>query len=347
MGARAFYFSIAIGVAALFVPRVARAAPSARLVYARGPGAEACPDEGGLRKAIASRVGYDPFFPWAPLTVSVEVMRDSGHFRGRIVLEMGGFEKGAQTIDETPGKDGATCEDLLDAIALAVSVALDAARAVPTDTAADSSAPAEPEKPPAPVVPAPDEKNPPTPARKADESSVAHPSYVVHPHDTRRLSLWVAPGARVGFGAWPAATLAPDLFVELRYGAIGFGLEGRYDFPVTVTVGPNEQASIDRATGSFVPCFHVGWFTPCAIATLGENHAAGVRVEGASSATALYAAFGGRVGADVALVPRLHLLGTADVVGTAPPIRIAVGPNVIRNSAAEASVGIALLVSIF
>jgi hypothetical protein len=32
-----------------------------------------CPDEPALRKAVAARVGYDPFFPWAEQTVVVQI----------------------------------------------------------------------------------------------------------------------------------------------------------------------------------------------------------------------------------------------------------------------------------
>jgi hypothetical protein len=49
--------------------RVAGATPQARLVYSRGTGAEDCADEHALRRAVAARIGYDPFFPWAPKTV--------------------------------------------------------------------------------------------------------------------------------------------------------------------------------------------------------------------------------------------------------------------------------------
>jgi hypothetical protein len=38
----------------------AAAAANARLFYGLGGGVEGCPDEAGLRRAIADRVGYDP-----------------------------------------------------------------------------------------------------------------------------------------------------------------------------------------------------------------------------------------------------------------------------------------------
>ena len=43
--------------------------PSSRFVYARGEGAELCPDEAQVRLAVAARLGYDPFFPSAEKTI--------------------------------------------------------------------------------------------------------------------------------------------------------------------------------------------------------------------------------------------------------------------------------------
>jgi hypothetical protein len=174
------------------------AAPSARLVYARGAGAESCPDESALRQAIAARVGYDAFFPWAPLTVTVEVTAEGRRLQGRVVVvDADGIEKGAQTLESADE----SCEELLASIALAVTVALDAA----SRTAAKIEEPAAPPPPPpAPVAPSPAPAVVPAavpiaPPTRKDSSS--------HPDDARSswlrpLSLWVAPGARGSFGEW-------------------------------------------------------------------------------------------------------------------------------------------------
>src|SRR4051812_40160467 len=59
-------------LAASLAAATARAeGPAARLVYARAPGTESCADEATLRRAVAARVGYDPFFPFAKQTVVV------------------------------------------------------------------------------------------------------------------------------------------------------------------------------------------------------------------------------------------------------------------------------------
>ncbi|MGH7440137.1 MAG: hypothetical protein ACRENE_30975, partial [Polyangiaceae bacterium] len=60
---------------AVLVCRTAGATPSARLVYSRTTEASSCPDEAELRKAVATRLGYDPFFSWARQTVVVQISR--------------------------------------------------------------------------------------------------------------------------------------------------------------------------------------------------------------------------------------------------------------------------------
>src|SRR5579859_7626471 len=90
---------MAVCLAALGASPSAIAAPSARLVYARGPGASSCPDESALRQAVVARIGYDPFFPWAPLTISVELTgTPGGGLQGRVLVERGGFSTGSQVI---------------------------------------------------------------------------------------------------------------------------------------------------------------------------------------------------------------------------------------------------------
>ncbi len=69
-------FAAIAGVLLLSAGRAA-AAPTGRLVYSRAPGAESCADEATLRRSVAARVGYDPFFPWAKRTVVANLARQS------------------------------------------------------------------------------------------------------------------------------------------------------------------------------------------------------------------------------------------------------------------------------
>ena len=63
-----------------------RATPSAKLVYVREAGTSACPAESDLRKAVASRIGYDPFFPTASKTVIAQISRAPTGYRGKVQI---------------------------------------------------------------------------------------------------------------------------------------------------------------------------------------------------------------------------------------------------------------------
>src|SRR6188768_3765956 len=54
--------------------------PSARLEYTREVGAESCPDEAALRRAVADRLGYDPFDASAPELLRARVTASDGRF---------------------------------------------------------------------------------------------------------------------------------------------------------------------------------------------------------------------------------------------------------------------------
>ena len=109
-------------VVALATAGTASASTSARLVYARAPEASSCPDESALRSAVAARLGYDPFFPWARQTVVIQVWRENRKYKARIQLvDEAGLAHGTRGLSS----DQATCAELFDAAALAISIAMD------------------------------------------------------------------------------------------------------------------------------------------------------------------------------------------------------------------------------
>src|SRR5580692_4084858 len=99
--------------------RAAGATPSARLVYSRAQSASSCPDEPALRKAVAARIGYDPFFGWAKKTVVVRMVPADGpgYVASVDLVDDEGYEHGARQI-RTEGK----CAELRDPVALAIAI---------------------------------------------------------------------------------------------------------------------------------------------------------------------------------------------------------------------------------
>src|SRR5262249_14357059 len=116
---------LAGAAAALVVASLAStsaAAPSARLVYVREAGAEDCPDEEVLRAAVRARLGYDPFFPYAPATLYAEVGRKDDVYRAHVKLvDEKNVVRGARSLEHR----GGVCADVIDAMALSMSIAID------------------------------------------------------------------------------------------------------------------------------------------------------------------------------------------------------------------------------
>ncbi len=101
--------------------RASAAAPTSRLVYSRSTDAASCPDEQVLRRAVAARVGYDPFFAWATRTIVAGITRRDVAFVATVdMVDDQGVSHGAREL-RTTGE----CGELLDAVALAIAIAID------------------------------------------------------------------------------------------------------------------------------------------------------------------------------------------------------------------------------
>lgn len=332
-------------LAALTVARHAEASPASRLVYARGPGAEECPDEAAFRQEVAARLGYDPFFPWATRTVSVEIEAADGRVRARVVVvDDKGFERGSQTIDAERGPVASSCVGLVRGVALAVSVSLDA---MPSSERENKPEETKPEPPPPPPVVAPPVVAAPVVVDKVVPVRIETPR--THARKPR-VRLALAPELWLGYGQWPVVTAGVGAVVDLGYGAWSMAFEGRWDAPSTVTLDTQgNQAQLERATGSVVACGHVSWLAVCAVGSFGETWASGVGVEGPQSASAFYAAFGGRVGLHIPLGARFHWSFVAELVGIATPMHVTFnsGDVLFNSGPVAASFGTSFSTSIF
>lgn len=106
--------SAVAAIVATLSSREAHATPSAKLVYVRGPETAACPDESQLRRAVATRIGYDPFFATASKTVIAQISRAKAGYRGKIqIIGDDGGIRGEREL-ATRGDD---CSELVSALA--------------------------------------------------------------------------------------------------------------------------------------------------------------------------------------------------------------------------------------
>lgn len=294
---------------ALGTARTAYASPSARLLYARSPDAATCPDEAALRKAVAARFGYDPFFPWATRAVIVQVWRAPHGYAARVqAVDEQGMSQGTRELSS----DGESCAELFDAAALAISIALDATAAVEAPSPAPSAPPPPDPTPPTAVTPlamAPAEEEPPAAPAKRDvpESRNARPS-----------KYWtVGADAMGGVGVAPGANAGIEAFVGRRVRALSLevGLRADMSFPTTLVSsngGDLGRAQSARFAVVVAPCAHLWVAYGCPLAELGWIQAWGSGLAHAQSPGGTFVAAGARIGVDVPLGPSVDLRIYAD-----------------------------------
>jgi hypothetical protein len=311
-----------VGSLACAFPRVASAFPSARLVYVRGQGAESCPGEMELRMSVAHRLGYDPFNTGSRRTIMAVVEGNDERLTARMELvDEQGVSQGERKLEAAPDR----CGDLIRALALSMSIAID-----PEHTGPDSDAPplfrfGEPASD-APRVDAND-RVPPQP----DEQPGA------------ALFLRFGLGGQVGLGTAPAPAAGLLVIGSPRYRDFSFSLEYRTDATASRALASGARIESQLQTGNVAPCFHFGPGFACGAFTFGVVRATSDATRSEDD-SALYAAAGIRVGTEWHLPHPLILRTHADLLGALTRHHIELdGQDVWEMPAFSGSLGLALL----
>jgi hypothetical protein len=280
-------------------PADAQAAASAHLVYVRGPGAEGCPGEHAIRSAVGTRLGYDPFFPWARDTLFTEITRSDGEFHVDLKLvDDRNLLRGARQISVT----ATDCAAAIDAIGLTISLTIDPASLLRPASTPPVAAPT-PEV--QPELPLPD----PPMARDVGSPSPRSRSERIHGR--------IGVGAVGSFGAAPAATLGPTLSAGASWRSLSLDVEGRADLPAT---GAAQETSARvrswLVVGSLVPCLHLGGPFGCFVFSGGSLGATSVGTSAPHTDHAPWWAAGLRAGGEIALQGPLSLRAYAELLAT-------------------------------
>jgi hypothetical protein len=334
-------------------PGVAAASPSARLIYSRTPEATSCPDESTLRKAVAARVGYDPFFPWAPQTIVVQVWREHGAYGARVERQdEEGVSRGTRELSSTASE----CAELFDTTALAIAIALDAIAASaaapsalpaappsPTPATAPATAPVESLASPAPppvLLDGAASSTPNLPAEQ-DASTPGPPPPPLHP-------LFLGVDALGALGTAPSATVGGAAFAGARWRFLSAALEFRVETPGATTVGTAGASTTSSVSswlyaGSLVPCVHYSVGSACVVGMLGSLQGSSDAREPLSK-RALFEALGGRLGLEWPLNPRFSLRAHLDLVRNLAPVTLTISsdpPWTALSVAGSLAVGVA------
>ncbi len=273
------------------------AAGSVRLVYVRDPTATACPDEGAFRRAIERRIGSDPFSAWGSAAIVVRVARRGPEYFATVERVEHGTSLGARALSS----DASECLSVVDAAALAISIALEADRAPKPSTSADPASERDTARPTAlgpateplaPAVPldtaggqAADRSAPPPPGDRAGRARGAIGLDGV-------ISVATAPSVAAGATAWGA----------VRVRSFSFGAELSSDAPSSGGTALAGRVSTWLVAGTLAPCIHAWLFFGCALGEFGVLHGAGVGVRVPRSGLDAFAAVGPRLGIEVPLI---------------------------------------------
>jgi hypothetical protein len=331
---RRLHAALVASALAAWAPTV-RASPTARLVYARSPGAETCPDEDGLRRAVASRIGYDPFFAWAPKTVVVTL--SPGEARGFVasvaLVDERGMQHGARAL-----RTDSACDDLLGVTALAIAIAIDPQSLAPR--------PAAPAPPPAPAVsappaPAPEAPRVPSPEASATAGDDARGAAARPPAPQASVRVEASLGAVASLGVAPAPVVGGAPALGLRYGVASIAVEGRFDAPASTAVARGGVVQSWTALGAIVVCGHAGPLFACGLGEAGAIRAQGDGVADAHTAQLAWVAAGARFGVDFPAFAPIALRVRSDfVVDALPPQFRFDGVNIWTAPRVASSLGV-------
>jgi hypothetical protein len=327
-----------VGIAAtLLASTTARASPSSRLVYARGAGAESCPDEAVLRKAVAARLGFDPFFPTANLTILAEIEAATKGFRGRIqVMGVEGHVQGQRVVKS----ESADCAEMVRAMGLAISIAVD-----DLDLEPHPPPPPEPSRPPEPPPtaqsPLPASREPAVrPVQQPPQEPPDRPPPPA-PATTGRATSYEAGLSVLGsVNTAPSPAFGVAASIGLRWRALGFALEGRYDPSASLSLRQGGTVWSSLAVGTALACLHGRLPFACITGSLGSFWGGGAGIASARSGEALLAAVGARAGVHLPVAGPFFAEAHLDVAYTYTPIDILVdGGDVYPLPPFSASLG--------
>lgn len=329
-----------MALAVLVTAAVAGASPSARLVYARGPGAGSCASESVLRQAVAARLGYDPFFPHAAKTVIAEIEQDGHGFRGAVrIVDDDGNVRGARTL-RTQGDD---CGELVGAMALALSIGLDDLDSdppsAPTPPSELPSSPSSTEPEPAsPASPSPPSPSPPLPSP---------PSRVAEPRpDAIHGSATLGP--TLAFGVAPAPAFGARIGGGVRRRWFGARLDVRGDLPASRALSPSGDMSLRSVMVTPSLCAHAPVPFVCLAFGVGHLWSETEALARPASDGAWVVAPSVRGGIDVPLGERFYLEGLAEAGAHLARHRVVVDDRTVYElPAVWATLGIQLGVALF
>jgi hypothetical protein len=307
--------ALVLAVAALLLTQAGTAIATSltRIVYVRGPGAESCPDQMSLRLAVIARLGYDPFSSTAPQTVLAEIARNGDTLRARV--DLSNQEGASQGVRELTSPFD-QCFDLVRAMALSISIAIDPVAALARRDTEESAS----------NLPASRDSE--ATSRESKRLPAAElPTPRLVPRRARELRYFTGAGLYFTVHAAPAVGEGAELSWGGRYRAYSLAFEGRVDALNKKRLNSGAEIGAHFLVASLVPCIHEGPLAFCGFGTVGMMRASSSYIAHPSSAADTYSALGLRLGFEWPLAGPLSLRVHADLGAPWPRQSIKIGDN--------------------
>lgn len=315
----------------LAMVRRASAEPAARFIYLRGAGTETCPSEADVRQGVQVRLGYDPFSSYAASTMFVEVSTTKDGYSANLKLVDGDNSvRGDRLLTVQHG-----CADLMDAMALTISIAID-----PMSVTRNGPPPDAP-----PVERPVDTTLPSLAVKESEPSHDAVEPYPKEPLGGSKPVLSVSLGPTASLGVAPALSAGGALAIDLQIGRLLGGVEGRVDLSASASTGQRGNVESSTIGGALFAGVRERAFSVCAVGTLGRLTATSSDVAVAKEATALVAATGLRIGLGIPLSDVVEVRARAEILANLTRHALGIsGEAAYRYPVASGDVGAALAV---
>jgi hypothetical protein len=287
----------------------------------------------------------------ADRTIIAQIVRERRALHAKVQLvDENALVKAVRNLRSAPGQ----CDELVAAMSLAISIAIDPSRGNRGDVSAHAAeAPAIDQSPSGDPTPEPAQASSAAPTRarggtspqdsdllfQASRSARARPP----PFGLPELSATLAITSAVGVA--PALALGLAASVGARWSRASLAVEGRHDFSASGALVGGGEARTSLSVGSLVACVRARVFLGCAVGSLGALRGEGVGLPRTRGESVFYAATGGRIGADIPLGGRLYLRPHVDALATLARTRLQVD-GVARWTAPASSIVAAIGVGV-
>ncbi len=298
----------------------AAAQPTVELRYQVSDSAASCPSATHMRDRIVDLLGTDRFSADGDVTVECRIDLVAGQLQADVqVSGRTGEPVGHRTISSTD----MSCDELAEAIALAVTIAI-------------SGLPTEGQSPDA------DDRGAEARAQSSAVAAGGTATAPTSPFEPVRWSAHVSAGVHGSVTTAVAGRAGWTVGAGMRRNDLSLDIELQWFTTESVSLEPMGAVDVSIAIGVVVPCKHIGPFAACGLLGIGQLQGAGRDLVTTRSATTPYVAAGGRMAWVVDISSEIALRASLDVSASVTHTTLRVDDVAVWDTpAATAIVGLA------